>query len=274
MTRRDLTGLKSHFHFGENWRSYVDLVDDDRIRQAETCLRKLVDPHVIAGSSFLDIGCGSGIHLLAAMRLGAGFAYGIDLDPTSVEAAQTLFARVAPDAPVRLENKSVFELRPERDGLFDIVYSWGVLHHTGAMWQAITSAMASVKPGGLLVLALYKKTRLCKLWRLEKRIYARSPKAVQRAIQVAYVSATRRYLGQDGVGFDNHVRTYGVERGMDFWHDVHDWLGGYPYESTTKEDLLSFASQKGFRVVRTLEAKVGNLGLFGSGCTEFTLVKL
>ncbi|MCA3275110.1 MAG: class I SAM-dependent methyltransferase [Methylobacterium sp.] len=129
----------------------------------------------------LDIGCGSGLHSLAALRLGAARVHAIDLDRLSVETTRDLLGRYAAGEAWTVEELSVFDMA----GLpqYDIVYSWGVLHHTGAMRRAIGEAAARVAPGGLLCLALYRRTPFCGLWRIEKRLYCASPAPVQRLLR-------------------------------------------------------------------------------------------
>src|SRR5579872_3114607 len=182
----DPKNLESHFAFGENWQSFVATVDDDKIAQAVDSLARLLPASEVMGRSFLDIGCGSGLSMLAAAHLGARSLEGVDIDPRSVDATRTLLSQRLPGASWRARVASVFTLTSERDGLFDIVHSWGVLHHTGDMWPAIGRAANLVAPGGRLVLALYRKTPLCGFWRIEKRLYTASPSAVQTAVRWIY----------------------------------------------------------------------------------------
>ena len=66
----DLTDRKSHFEFGQNWKDYATTIDQNRIESAIEGLRKLFSDG-LAGKTLLDIGCGSGLHSLAALSLGA-----------------------------------------------------------------------------------------------------------------------------------------------------------------------------------------------------------
>ncbi|HEX5631988.1 MAG TPA: class I SAM-dependent methyltransferase [Gemmatimonadales bacterium] len=270
----DLTAVESHFKFGENWRSYARLIDDGRLAQATADLRALVGGD-LAGRSFLDIGCGSGLHAAAALRLGARSVQAIDLDPDSVTATRETLGRLAPDREWSVEQRSVFELPAEWSGRFDVTYSWGVLHHTGAMWTAIDAAARTVAPRGRFVVALYRKTLLCGAWRAEKRWYtSASPEAQARARRV-YV-ALFRVLGRlRGMDTERYIREYHSSRGMDFAHDVHDWMGGYPYESVTPDEVTDFLTARGFTRER-MNAQGGarrRIGLFGSGCDEFTFAR-
>ena len=148
------------------------------------------------------------------------------------------------------------------------MHSWGVLHHTGAMWQAIERASALVRPGGLFVVALYRKTPMCGFWRAEKRLYAHGSPAVQAAIGAIYKSLFALGMVVKGRNPMRYIREYPARRGMRWRHDVHDWLGGYPYESVTQAELADFLSPRGFKLRRQFVSPPGS-GLMGSGCDEY-----
>jgi 2-polyprenyl-6-hydroxyphenyl methylase/3-demethylubiquinone-9 3-methyltransferase len=268
----DPLSVDSHFDFGENWKSFARIVNAGRISQAEVGMRRLFPSGELSGARFLDVGCGSGLSSLVAARLGASRVDAVDIDAASVEAARTLLARFGPPEVWSVRVGSVFDLSPEKDGLFDIVYSWGVLHHTGAMWRAVTTAASLVRPGGLLALALYRKTLLCGFWRREKAFYSRAPSPVQavvRALYKGYFFALSIAVGRNPLAV---VRSYG-ERGMDWSHDIHDWLGGYPYESTSPDEVADRLDQMGFSLVRSFPATPGRTGLLGSACDEYVAVR-
>jgi 2-polyprenyl-3-methyl-5-hydroxy-6-metoxy-1,4-benzoquinol methylase len=260
--RRAQAEASRHFAFGQNWEKYASLIDQARLDQACADLQRLVGD--IAGRTFLDIGCGSGLHSLAAARLGATRLVAVDVDGQSVATTQKVLR--ASVAPYLVRQASVFDLPSLGFGTFDIVYSWGVLHHTGAMREAITAAAAMVKPGGLLAIALYKQTPFCAAWRIEKRLYAHAPAWVQAAIRNLYVAAL--WLRKGPTRYRSDVDNYISARGMDFHHDVHDWLGGYPYESISPEGAASLFTDIGFTRVSD-NIQLPSIGLFGTGCDEY-----
>lgn len=264
----DLKNLETHFAFGKNWASYSALIDAPQIEEAKKGLLRLIPEEEFKGRSFLDIGCGAGLHALAAARLGVGRIHAIDIDPDSVSTSRDVLSRSNVAVPWRVEPLSVFDLDPARQGTFDIVYSWGVLHHTGNMWEAIGKAASMVAPDGLLVLALYRTTYLDSLWKLEKRLYARSPEFVQSILRAIYVAAFRLGKLATGAGFREHVANYKSSRGMDFYHDVHDWLGGYPYETALAPEVASKLANLGFKAERVFARPI-SVGVFGSGCDEY-----
>src|SRR5258708_813796 len=132
-----LRDVATHFAFGQNWASYSAIIDDARVAEAERGLVRLLGEEGLAGKSFLDLGCGSGLHAVAAARLGASRIVAVDLDPVAVEPARAVLRQHAPQISSEVRQLSVFELEAETFGRFDVVYSWGVLHHTGAMHDAL-----------------------------------------------------------------------------------------------------------------------------------------
>lgn len=267
--KKDLKDVSTHFSFGRNWSSYLCVVSDEHKTQAAQSLAQLLTPEELDSKRFLDIGCGSGMSMLAALVLGAAEVKGVDIDPDSARTATELLTTQAADKKWSVENRSVFDLSPDKDGHFDIVHSWGVLHHTGDMDGALKSAAALVAPGGLFVIALYRKTPLCDLWRIEKRVYTNAPAALQSAMRAIYKAIYILGLLATGRNPITYIREYKGNRGMNWDHDVHDWLGGYPYESVTPGEIKIFMKTQGFEMLRsyTKAANVG--GLLGTHCDEF-----
>jgi 2-polyprenyl-6-hydroxyphenyl methylase/3-demethylubiquinone-9 3-methyltransferase len=268
----NLLEAESHFAFGENWQSFAKLLDDRRIIEAENGMRRLFPDGELRGARFLDIGCGSGLSSLAAARLGAAEINGVDIDPNSVAATQETLSRYAPLCRRHVSVRSVFDFEREAGGQFDVVYSWGVLHHTGDMWRAIRIAASLVKPGGRLAIAIYRLTPLCGFWAWEKAVYTRAPKPVQAAIRGIYKGVLALREWRNGRTLAAHIREYHSSRGMDWSHDVHDWLGGYPYESASAESIGAFLGDLGFDMIREFSEPAGN-GITGSGCDEFVAVR-
>lgn len=269
----DLRQLDSHFAFGENWKAFVETLSEESIAEAVRGLAKLFPADELRGRDFLDIGCGSGLSMLAALRLGARSVTGIDIDPNSVEAARAVLTRHAAGQTWRTQVASVFDFAPDDGRTFDVVHSWGVLHHTGDMWPAVRKAAALVAPKGYLALALYRKTPLCGFWCVEKKFYTRSGAAVQAAITTAYRGIYKVALLATGRNPAAYIRAYKSARGMNWSHDVHDWLGGYPYESVTPQEVSAVLTGLGFDAVRTFEKPAAAKGLFGSHCDEFVAVR-
>ena len=254
------------FQFGKNWHNFLRLLDDDRIEQAVTSLQSMLGVTSLAGKRFLDAGSGSGIMSLAARKLGAR-VHSFDFDPQSVACTTELRTRYFKDDPDwRVEEASVLDAAYLRaSGAFDIVYSWGVLHHTGQMWTALENITLPVAPGGTLFIAIYNDqgTRST-LWKQIKRTYCASP-AGRAAVTAAFVPA----FAVEGLLVDVLHRTNPLKRyhdakrtrGMSLVHDWFDWLGGYPFEVARPEEIFEFYRARGY----TLERLVTG----GSGCNQF-----
>jgi 2-polyprenyl-3-methyl-5-hydroxy-6-metoxy-1,4-benzoquinol methylase len=256
------------FAFGHNWAKYVRLIDAERIAEAERSLTQMLGAPSLAGLRFLDIGCGSGLFSLAARRLGAQ-VHSLDYDPTSVACAQELKRRFAPgDAAWTIEQGSVLDRAyVESLGRFDVVYSWGVLHHTGEMWQACENATIPVAPGGQLFVSIYNdQGAWSERWKKIKRVYCSGPVG-RAAVCAVFVPATVvRNFAADIVWRRNPLKRY-VEykrsRGMSLFRDMIDWLGGYPFEVAKPEAVFEFFTARGFRM-RKLKTAGGSVG-----CNEF-----
>jgi 2-polyprenyl-3-methyl-5-hydroxy-6-metoxy-1,4-benzoquinol methylase len=268
MSREDLKTVDSHFAFGKNWASYADLIDEPQIEAAKEALLKLIPAEEFRERSMLDIGCGSGLHALAATRLGVSRLLAIDIDADSVATSIAVFTGRNITTPWKAEVMSVFDLDSARQGTYDIVYSWGVLHHTGDMWDAIGKAASMVNQDGLLAIALYRSTRMDRFWKIEKRAYAHAPQFIQRIIRAGYIVSLRAAMAAKRRSLRGLILGYKSVRGMDFNHDVHDWLGGYPYETALAPEVDRKLVGLGFKAVRVFAGPI-QTGVFGSGCDEY-----
>lgn len=261
--------VKTHFQFGANWAEYSRSIRESDISSSEAALARLLGVESLEGRTFLDIGCGSGIHSLAALRLGADSVQAMDIDPQSVACARELIKSWWDKPNFDAEVGNVFELNGAESRRYDVVYSWGVLHHTGDLWGAIDAAAKRVAPGGLFAIALYRKTPCCGFWKIEKKFFARASPTLRKLL--VYTYAVLRMLG-DLVRLKDPTRRWrrpkSAERGMKWYTDVVDWLGGYPYESATPEEVREFVEARGFKQLASFKTK-SDLGIFGSGNAEY-----
>jgi SAM-dependent methyltransferase len=248
------------FDFGSNWEEFSKRrVDRRRLELACESLQSLLEKRSIAGKSFLDVGCGSGLFSIAAHQLGATKVVGIDVNPHCIEISQANRDLLAPGAAIEFHIASVLE--PEelkRFGSFDLVYAWGSLHHTGSMWNAVHNVSRCVAPKGILILAIYNKHITSSVWKAIKWIYNQVPRLLQRLMVLFFAGII--YIAKFLVTRSNPLKK---ERGMDFWFDVIDWVGGYPYEYATPNEIEKVVGRDGFQLRRFVPAQVP------TGCNEY-----
>jgi len=241
---------KITFSFGKNWQEYVEhQLTPEREGIALKHLKDSLARQDLRGLAFLDVGCGSGLFSLAAYRLGAERIISLDVDPFSVQCCQELRARAGQPAHWQVRHGSILDA-PVVAGLdlADVVYAWGSLHHTGKMWEAIRNAGSRVRPGGTLFLSIYNRVQgrgSSEYWLRIKKLYNRSSAPVKRLMEVAY--SIRHGLLPQLLRLRNparYFREYQQQRGMSFWIDAKDWLGGYPYEYADTGEILRFCSRE------------------------------
>jgi 2-polyprenyl-6-hydroxyphenyl methylase/3-demethylubiquinone-9 3-methyltransferase len=262
------------FQFGDNWSRFLQLLDEERIAMAEASLQRMLEVEHLRGTRFLDIGSGSGLFSLAARRLGAEVT-SFDFDPQSVACTRELKHRYfASDPAWTVSQGSVLDRAFLQSlGHFDVVYSWGVLHHTGAMWEALDNVAPLVAPGGKLFIAIYNdQGSTSERWHAVKRFYNRAPRPARTLLvgAIGGYSQLRQALsrmvhGQNPLAF--RPRGEKQDRAMSWWYDLVDWVGGYPFEVATPEAIFEFYRARGFAMVK-LKTKGGGLG-----CNEFVFRK-
>ena len=247
------------FTFGENWLQFSTKLDPDRVRSAEESMQSLLQRPRLDGLTFLDLGAGSGLFSIAALRLGAARVIAIDRDANCLKAIRRnveCLATLDESRRIALRQGDVLDPASLPTEKFDIVYAWGSLHHTGSMWQAVNNAAGCVRDGGFFAVALYNATWSSPWWHRIKRIYHRSP-SWARTGMVATLTGVRA-----AVRLSRFKKPFRVERGMSVWYDAVDWLGGLPYEYATSQEVDAFLTNRGFQTLhRVLTSR--------SGCNEF-----
>ncbi len=234
----------STFAFGANWQRFLGHVTEERVRNAERSLLEFLGLENLQGRSFLDIGCGSGLFSFAAHHLGATRVVSFDPDPLSVQCCRYLHHKANRPLSWEIYQDSILdEGFTSRLGLFDIVYAWGTLQHTGRMWDAIRRAAGLVNKDGFLYIAIYNQVDGMlgsKFWLRFKKSFNALPRAGQYVVELwaipIYFVARRLHARSLIAG----VQSYESSRGMYWRTDITDWLGGLPYECATVEEVFKF----------------------------------
>lgn len=255
---------KNRFEFGKNWAKFLKNLSDERIKEAEKSLLGWLSLNSLDGKTFLDVGSGSGLFSLAARNCGA-VVHSFDYDNESVACTEFLREKYYKNDRLWsvergdvLSDEYLSKYEPH-----DIVYSWGVLHHTGNMYQAFENVAKLVKKDGLLFIAIYNdQGRQSKIWKCVKKMYVSSPKVV-RAI-ILFFSLVRLWLPRTLRDFVilkpfRSWRTYKKNRGMSPWRDLVDWVGGYPFEVAKPEEVFDFFAERGF-ILKKMSTEGRNLG--------------
>ena len=260
------------FSFGKNWQLFLDRLDDERIALARASMIRALEKDDLSGLRFLDVGCGSGLFSLVARRLGATVE-SFDFDADSVDCARWLRENYGPADCWNVQQGSVLDSEfMNRLGKFDVVYSWGVLHHTGDMWRAIELASDQVVPGGFLVISIYNdQGGLSRVWTVLKRVYNRLPHFLRMPYATVVMGAREAYFMVRAVltlrlrRHIQNIRSYArySGRGMSYWRDLIDWIGGYPFDVAKPEAVFEFVRRRGF-VLTALKTCGGGLA-----CNEF-----
>ena len=263
------------FEFGQNWSEFLSALDEQRVEQAEKSLREMLEVTSLAGKTFLDIGSGSGLFSLAARRLGAR-VHSFDFDPKSVACTRQLKKNFFnDDESWKIEEGSALDKEYLKSlGRFDVVYSWGVLHHTGHLWEAMENAQERVAPGGKFFIALYNDTgSQSARWLWVKKTYnslpgiLRTPFAVVVTVPGELKLMVKSVLTLNPGRYIDSWTNYRDNRGMTKWRDIIDWVGGYPYEVSTPDEVFDFCRARGFILTKL---KCGHVGW---GCNEFVFEK-
>jgi len=255
------------FAFGKNWSQFLKVLDENRIREAEKSLQTMLELERLDHLTFLDVGCGSGLFSLAAWRLGAK-VFSFDFDSQSVSTAKELRHRYCNNQNLwQIDTASALDKNYlKKIGFFDIVYSWGVLHHTGNMWQSMDNISSLVAPSGRLFIALYNdQGRISNFWRRVKRLYC-SGTLGQIIVKTSFFPIfALSGLVSDILKGNNPLlryKEYRKKRGMSLTHDWIDWFGGYPFETAKPEDVFDFYLQREFTMIKLTTRQ-------SLGCNQF-----
>ena len=260
------------FEFGKNWTKFLATLTSEKVAAAERSLSQMLEVDSLVGKRFVDIGSGSGLFSLAAHRLGATVT-SFDYDPQSVACTRELKRRYfASSERWAISEGSALDSDYLRTlGQFDIVYSWGVLHHTGRMWAALENVHTLVATRGTLFIAIYNdQGGKSHLWWFIKSFYNHLPRILRApfawtvtaltriAVLVKYIFKLKPMIAIAPLFADSR------DRGMSAKYDELDWIGGFPFEFAGFDSLTAYFIARGFNIIN---AKRNT----GWGCHELAL---
>lgn len=253
----------TRFEFGRNWKTFLNQVDvHRRVQSAKEMLTEFYEVETFSGRSFLDVGSGSGLYSLAAYNLGADSIVSFDYDKDAVECTSYLKSTVGNPNYWTVQqgdilNDDFVTALPQAD----LVYCFGVLHHTGDMWTGLENTLRLMKPGGRLYLALYNNVNIAgistKDWRRIKEVYNSASAPVRKVMEAGYFIAWTLYVTfvkqKNPVSF---FKQFPERRGMSVHTDIKDWLGGLPYETASIAEVRNFLKKRHGRFIleKTIKA--------------------
>lgn len=248
------------FSFGENWLKYIKTFNKENLREVRLSLQELLGVKSLKGKSFIDIGCGSGIFSLAAIDMNAQKVISLDNDQKSVEACNIIKRRNDAKHWFILKGSILDKDFLNDLGKADIVYAWGVLHHTGAMWKAIDNSAKLVKKEGLLALAIYNRHWASGFWLRFKKLYNRRGKIIKKIMVFSI------FLPRVLTRLIKLKHPFREKRGMSIYCDAVDWAGGFPYEYADFDEIVSFLKKRDFILINGIRTK-------SIGCNQFMFKK-
>lgn len=261
---------KDNFSFWKNWQDFLTKLDDAKIETAKQYLIAFLNGEEnIRGKTIIDFGSGSGLMSLCFALLGARVT-SVDIDDSSIACTELLRKKYNISSENWMIQKwSVLDKEfIAMLGSYDIVYSWGVIHHSGNMWKWLEHIIALTHEDSQLYVAIYNNNTIMLEWTSPFWVRAKKLYSSSRILRPFIKSIYTLYLILGLIAYGKNPITYirdyrkNALRGMDFFVDIEDWLWGYPYEYATYHEIQDFYEKRGFLLKKWVRVR-------SIGCNEF-----
>ncbi len=253
------------FSFGKNWQAYSkNALTKKSLMDFKHDFDELFNGIDFKNKKFIDIGFGQGLAILIAAEKGADVV-GIDIDANNIKALNITLQEMGRVKVPKTDIVSILDddYVNRYKSNYDIVHSWGVLHHTGNMTKGFDNACDLVATNGYFICSIYNRHWSSPIWKIIKYLYNISPLICQQLINGFFYPII--FIAKWIVTGKNPKQK---ERGMNFFYDVIDWIGGYPYEYATENEIIELVSKKGFVCIKSCPAAVP------TGCNEFVFERV
>ena len=265
---------KKNFSFWKNWQNFLKKINDENIDKAkEIILKFLWDENIIKWNTIIDFWSWSWLMSLAFLELWVKEIISIDIDDYSIECAEYLREKYKYNKKKwKILKGSVLDENFIKSlPKVDMLYSWWVIHHTWDMWKWLDLMLNLIKDNWYFYTAIYNDSNFIlewtsKFWLKEKRIYSKY-KFLRYIIKPIYTFYYITWLIIHWINPIKYIKNYSFSRWMSFWNDIEDWLGWYPYEYATFDEIQSFFEKNNYKLLNSKKVR-------SIWCNEFLFKKI
>ena len=194
-------------------------------------------PEGVKGKKVLDAGSGSGMVSIAFAVMGASVT-GVDITSKCIENGRKRAKAFGVECRFVQSDLTMLDLHED----FDIIYSWGVLHHTADAKASFFRLVEHLRPGGEIIIAVYLRTAFSSFWNFSRVFYQSSPGFAKTAFRR---SASVLLNGYDAVRKALMKKERYMLRGTSNEELVNDWFGVPHRTFHTYTEVYEWFREKG-----------------------------